>query len=144
MHAQSNRRSSIFLLELLFAILFFMIASTFCVKFFISSHTLEEKSTDLNHAVSTAVSAAELLHADDSSLTLIREEYPFSSYTKNTLSVFFDENWISCEEANATYTMYIDLTYENSFLVGTVRISRGQASLYELPIKYYRPEGGDF
>ena len=42
--------SSLFLLELIFAILFFSVASAVCVQVFVKSHTLSTQAHDLTQA----------------------------------------------------------------------------------------------
>ena len=60
MNKQPTRRSSLFLMELIIAILFFSLAATVCVRFFVKSYTLEQESQKLNHAVNAATSVAEI------------------------------------------------------------------------------------
>ena len=56
---QHSKRSSLFLLELILAIGFFCIASAVCVYIFVKSYNIERESTNLNHTVHLATSAAE-------------------------------------------------------------------------------------
>ena len=55
------RSSSLFLMELILAILFFSIASAVCVQFFVKSHLLSRSSDALNYAANECASVAELL-----------------------------------------------------------------------------------
>ena len=55
------KRSSLFLMELMIAILFFSLASAVCVQLFVKSHLLTREAADLNQAVSQAQSAAEVI-----------------------------------------------------------------------------------
>lgn len=60
------RSSSLFLLELIIAILFFSVASAVCVQFFVKSHTMSEQSQQLNTAVNECSSIAEIVQTSDS------------------------------------------------------------------------------
>ena len=73
------RASSLFLMELIIAILFFSIASAVCVQFFVKSHLLSRDADALNHAVNECSSVAEALSTADSissGLSLLSQLYP--------------------------------------------------------------------
>ena len=127
MRIRPSRRSSLFLLELLFAILFFILASTICVRLFVKSHTIETEASDLNHAVNCASSVAELLQAGH----------------MDSCTIFYDENWAETTAEDACYRLVLETSLEDSFLFGNIRISKSDRLLYELDVKYYRPEGGN-
>lgn len=55
--------STLFLLELVFAILFFALAAAVCVQFFVRSHVLSTEAKALNMAVNTVSSTAEMVAA---------------------------------------------------------------------------------
>ncbi len=56
--------SSLFLMELILAILLFCIASSICVSSFARSHVLHKNSYELNNAVNIVQNAAEVIHSD--------------------------------------------------------------------------------
>ena len=58
--------SSLFLLELIFTILFFSVASAVCVQIFVKSHTLSTQAHDLTQASRRAGDVAELITASTS------------------------------------------------------------------------------
>ena len=73
------RSSSLFLMELILAILFFSVASAVCVQFFVKSHLLNLESKALTHAVNECSGAAEIISTADSltdGLTLLQAQYP--------------------------------------------------------------------
>ena len=45
------KRSSLFLLELMIAILFFCLASAVCVQIFVKAHTISRETQELNTAL---------------------------------------------------------------------------------------------
>lgn len=63
MKRTSNSRSSLFLIELIIAILFFSLVSAVCLRAFARSHILTENARDLNAALMHVESTAELLRA---------------------------------------------------------------------------------
>ena len=76
MNKQPTRRSSLFLMELIIAILFFSLASTVCVRIFVKSHTLEQESIQLNHAVLAASSVAEIFRNQENPFEILEKQYP--------------------------------------------------------------------
>ena len=66
MKRTSNSRSSLFLIELIIAILFFSLVSAVCLRAFARSHILTENARDLNAALMHVESTAELLRAGES------------------------------------------------------------------------------
>ena len=92
MQRKPAKRSSLFLLELIIAILFFCLASAVCVRFFVRSHVMEQETTELNLAVDQAVSAAEILRSGQDIAACLKDYYP-------DIVSFEDENY------HTTYSM---------------------------------------
>ena len=82
MKRTSNSRSSLFLIELIIAILFFSLVSAVCLRAFARSHILTENARDLNAALMHVESTAELLRAGESVET----------------QTFYSSSWDTCEE----------------------------------------------
>ncbi len=62
MPTKNSSKSGVFLMELILSILFFSIAAAVCVKLFVTSHQLSDRSVNLNHAVAMAESIAEAFY----------------------------------------------------------------------------------
>ena len=54
-----NNTSSLFLLELILAVLFFSVASALCIQIFTKAHLMSQDARDLNFAVNEVSSMAE-------------------------------------------------------------------------------------
>lgn len=54
-----HSKSSLFLMELIIALLFFSLASTVCIRLFVNAHSLSNQTVDMNHAVNYAQNMAE-------------------------------------------------------------------------------------
>lgn len=63
------RKTGLFLMELIIAILFFSLAAAICVQLFVKSHTISERSIALNHSILLAQNTAEIFYATDGDLT---------------------------------------------------------------------------
>lgn len=60
------RGSSLFLIELILSILFFAVASSVCVQFFVKARLMSQTSTQLTTAVSACSTASQTIAAGDS------------------------------------------------------------------------------
>lgn len=142
---QRNRAksSSLFLLELILAILFFSIASAVCVQFFVKSHLLSRDARELNVAVTEVSNAAELIGVSDgvtSAARMIQSEYPKALTNEaSQISVYFDQNFQHCAEEGAVYLLNIDLSEKDNMIVGTLHMTRleDKKDIYSLDISHH-------
>lgn len=93
-----NRRiskSSLFLMELIMAILFFAIATIVCVQLFVKSHVLSEESVRLNYAVNWCSILAEGFYACDADMEAMNESISnsFLSEDGETIYLYFSKQY---------------------------------------------------
>ena len=86
------KRSSLFLLELMIAILFFCLASAVCVQIFVKAHTTSRGTQELNTALEKVSGYTELFLAD--------------ALAEDT-EVFYDADWQECSKDEASYEIVI-------------------------------------
>ncbi|MGC4020346.1 MAG: hypothetical protein QM793_14730 [Muricomes sp.] len=135
--------SSLFLLELILAILFFSIASAVCVQFFVKSHLLSQDARKLNTSVSEVSSIAELIEISQdvqSALDLIQTEYPDSEISSTSkASVYYDKDFLPCAQSKAFYCLEVNFTQEGSMLDAAL-VMKEQTSgkaIYSLAISHH-------
>ena len=107
MKRTSNSRSSLFLIELIIAILFFSLVSAVCLRAFARSHILTENARDLNAALMHVESTAELLRAGESV----------------EAQTFYSSSWDTCEEKKDAYMITVkekDASDEDSGILWTL------------------------
>lgn len=140
MKKNKNANSSMFLLELIIAILFFSICSAICVQLFVSSHLLSKKAGTLDMAVTQATSAAETIKNSSDSNTALSYVFPTIKITDDQLIVYYNATWSACEEENATYIMTIDISNADSMEIGNIKVVEldKNTSLYSLVVKHYK------
>ena len=125
MRKSRARASSLFLMELILAILFFSAASGICVQFFVRSHLLSRDSDALSHAVNECSGIAETVCAADSkaeAFTLLQSLYPDGQYpgaaeennasrepVVATAAVYYDSAFHPCKKADAAYLLTLQL-----------------------------------
>ncbi len=108
------RSSSLFLLELIFSILFFSIASAICVQVFVQAHLLSLQSRVLNFAVTACSDAVEIgsgAETASAAAEKLGNAYPKAAVTDVTeetcvLQLGFDTNLETCD-ANAKDASYL-------------------------------------
>lgn len=137
MNQQPTRRSSLFLMELIIAILFFSLAATVCVRFFVKSYTLEQESQKLNHAVNAATSVAEIFRNQEQPFSLLAEEYPHGESKDPSYLIYYDNTWKLCNSANAAYTVVLQTTETDIFIIGDIIVTDNDNTIYHLTIKKY-------
>lgn len=135
------RRSSLFLLELLIAILFFSLASAVCIQLFVKAHVQTQDTRILNMAMNQAQNAAEGIRGTDGSLLAVSGLFPTSEKTEDTCTVFYDSQWNTCDKPNASYQMQITLLETSSMIQGQIEIldSGKQSTLYTLDVQKHIP-----
>lgn len=142
--------SSLFLLELILAILFFSIASAVCVQFFVKSHLLSQDARELNMSVTEVSNIAELIEGSldaSSAVSLIQSEYPGSIVSgASEILVYYDEDFLPCKEKEAIYCLKAEFTQEEFLLEGTLNMTglKDENSIYSLNISHHlqRRNGG--
>ena len=125
-----SSKSSLFLMEMIIAILFFSLASAVCIQLFVKSHLLGKTTTEENKALLMCQNFSEIYlsilpeYYGDSSeklkeyfLSLPKTDSSFAGITDSTkwysdtfakeseftLSLFFNEDWNPATEDNCCY-----------------------------------------
>jgi len=134
------RSSSLFLLELIFAILFFSIASAVCVKIFAASHNMSRDAQAMNWAVGECSGIAEIVYNSSSEKAFAESAGKvYEDYAEGSDEVFFDEDFKACDKADAAFAIEINTNVENSILTADIfarRIGVGD-SIFELHPEHY-------
>ena len=143
MNKQPTRRSSLFLMELIIAILFFSLASTVCVRIFVKSNTLEQESIRLNHAVSAASSVAEIFRNQENPFEILEKQYPDGMKDDNHYKFFYNKDWSLCNKNEAIYTVIADFTKDGSFESADIQVVSSEQCIYDLSVKKYVDQGGN-
>lgn len=141
MNNQPSRRSSLFLMELIIAILFFSLASTVCVRIFVKSHTLEQESIQLNHAVSAASSVAEIFRNQNNPFNVLEKQYPDGIKNDNHYQFFYDKNWSLCNKKDAIYTVISAISKNSVFEIAEIQVVTSNQCIYDLSVKKYVDQG---
>lgn len=139
MNRSNTTRSSLFLLELMIAILFFSLGSAVCVQVFVKAHTLNESARDLNFASTQVSSAASVIKYADGTLSSLQKYYPHMQETPEGFTIFYDREHQECdEEDRAFYRLSITLEEQESMKIAHLQMKKQKDNslLYELKLHY--------
>ena len=100
--ASANSRLSLFLMELIIALLFFALSAAICVRLFVAAHVMAEDTGNLSNAIMWSENLTEVFVNEKGDLKEIATLYPDAYVTypaedddsqKGTLIIFFDDDW---------------------------------------------------
>lgn len=138
--------SSLFLLELIFAILFFSVASAVCVQVFVKSHTLSTEAHDLTQASRRAEDVAELITAStslDDMKNLLEDTYSDSvEISSEDFTVFYDSDFVHCSQETAAWQLSGTWSLNGQLLdvqLDVAKLTSGVDAdvFYQLPVKHH-------
>ena len=147
--ASGNSRLSLFLMELIIALLFFALSAAICVKMFVGAHVMAEDTQNLSNAVMWSENLSEVFVNEKGNLQKIAGLYPDAYVTypaedddsqHGTLIIFFDDEWnITDESVTAAYEAILETgTDDASAVYGDVTeyggTYRGKAAYGEVAI----------
>ena len=131
-----HSRSSLFLMEMIIAILFFSLASAVCIQLFAKSHLLSTQTVNKNHAVIWTQNLAESYLAVEGDLDTMQDLFSPSQRTdENTLTLYFDSQWNLCSSGdNADFSAELTHTPDPGTGIMEAQISIGGISSPDSPI----------
>ena len=119
-----NNTSSLFLLELILAVLFFSVASALCIQIFTKAHLMSQDARDLNFAVNEVSSMAEQMPDDSLQDT----------------AAYYDSSYASCKKADAVYVLTVHYEPEDTLLKAHISMDTvaDNRNIYTLDVTKHR------
>lgn len=123
-YQRHNNTSSLFLLELILAVLFFSVASALCIQIFTKAHLMSQDARDLNFAVNEISSMAEQM-PDDS---------------LQDAAAYYNSSYASCEKADAVYVLTVHYEPEDTLLKAHISMDTvaDNRNIYTLDVTKHR------
>lgn len=147
-YQRHNNTSSLFLLELILAVLFFSVASALCIQIFTKAHLMSQDARDLNFAVNEVSSMAEqisagTLHSDTAASSDDTASDPSTQMPDDSLqdaAAYYDSSYASCEKANAVYVLTVHYEPENTLLKAHISMDTvaDNRNIYTLDVTKHR------
>ncbi len=165
----TQKRSSLFLIELMISIFFFAIASSVCIQLFAKAKLITDETSARNQALLQAQSAASVFYAGGGTLRLIPEAFPeataisasasvtaedaknakdpsaLSGETLESYEILFDKSWTPCAPTeDAAWRMTVSVFAAPEEKLSTADISvfgmeKGD-TVYQLQVQYHGPQ----
>lgn len=137
--------STLFLLELILAILFFSLASAVCVQLFVKSHLLSRNAQNLNYAVNECSGIAEILASSEGmeqALDTIQELYTDADREKedsSSIFIYYGKDFTPCKAEEAVYILETALSLKDRMLTGDLSMKETSSgnSFYQLSVRHY-------
>lgn len=123
-YQRHNNTSSLFLLELILAVLFFSVASALCIQIFTKAHLMSQDARDLNFAVNEVSSMSEQM----------------SDGTLQDAAAYYDSSYASCEKADAVYVLTVHYEPEDTLLKAHISMDTvaDNRNIYTLDVTKHR------
>lgn len=123
-YQRHNNTSSLFLLELILAVLFFSVASALCIQIFTKAHLMSQDARDLNFAVNEVSSMAEQM----------------PDGTLQDAAAYYDSSYASCEKADAVYVLTVHYEPEDTLLKAHISMDTidDNRNIYTLDVTKHR------
>ena len=147
-YQRHNNISSLFLLELILAVLFFSVASALCIQIFTKAHLMSQDARDLNFAVNEVSSMAEqisvgTLHSDTAASSDDTASDPSTQMPDDSLqdaAAYYDSGYASCEKADAVYVLTVHYEPEITLLKAHISMDTiaDNRNIYTLDVTKHR------
>lgn len=147
-YQRHNNTSSLFLLELILAVLFFSVASALCIQIFTKAHLMSQDARDLNFAVNEVSSMAEqisadTLHPDTAASSDDTASDPSTQMPDDSLqdaAAYYDSSYASCEKADAVYVLTVHYEPEDTLLKAHISMDTvaDNRNIYTLDVTKHR------
>ena len=154
-YQRHNNTSSLFLLELILAVLFFSVASALCIQIFTKAHLMSQDARDLNFAVNEVSSMAEQISAGTLHPATAASSGDTAASSDDTASdpstqisndawqddtAYYDSSYVSCEKADAVYVLTVHYEPEDTLLKAHISMDTiaDNRNIYTLDVTKHR------
>ena len=161
---RSSSRQSMFLMEIIIAILFFSLVSAVCLRIFTGARQMSQDTGNLHRAVNQAQNAAELLTygktrgGEAASFETSEQdpgkageehfsrelllEYPDADVSSpGEMLVYYDRYWTPCKAEGGVFCMRIDAAESDGLTLYRIDVSKldRDERIFSLDLKLHRP-----
>ncbi len=135
-------KTSLFLIEMIIAVLFFSICAAICVQIFAKAYTTSRDTQTLNSAVTLCTSAAELFYGYNGDLSKIQNTVDpkrMSTYKNGVLTFYYDQDFNLCHVGDALYYLNMYDKKTDDLMISYISLNRcsDNETLYDLDCTLY-------
>ena len=139
MSRYQTSKSSLFLLEIIIDLFIFAFLCAYGLLFFVKSSNLTTQTTNLHQAATITSCVANIYEGNAGSLDAILEEYIHGKKTADGIILYFDESYIPCSEANASYLCIITKQDSSLSKIQVDFCNTDATPLYSIEASCYTP-----
>ncbi len=139
-----NSKASLYLMELMISVLFFAISSVVCVQLFVKAHTVNQTTDIRTHAILAVQNTAEYFLSCNGDMEQTVSYYPESAIQNNMLTVYFNDKFAPCLEADSVYKETITFSDDSDYSYADIVFQdvKNKKDYYSLSLKKYKMKGG--
>lgn len=129
-----HSKTSLFLMEIIIAILFFSLASAVCLSLFAGAGRMSDRDDELNNAILWSQNLSESFYGCDGRLLMIKNLYPTAflssgeKETDGTIILFFNKDW-ELQDSSLS-----DASYEAILIIKKDSAASVYADVKDIPI----------
>ncbi|MBR3770619.1 MAG: hypothetical protein IKL06_08815 [Lachnospiraceae bacterium] len=138
MNKYRHPKSSLFFMEIMIHILFFVILVTVCLQLFFKAHNLSETASALPRAVTTCSSIAEVYQSNLNGSEIILTIFPDAIALNNATLIYFDKEYYPCKETDCTYRAVLEHVSSSDANITLYHQGSGEI-LYAMTVSSYVP-----
>lgn len=142
--SQHNSGSSLFLMEMIMALLFLALSCAACVQIFAAARTNRLKAEQLNQIQTLTTSVGEVLEGTDGSADEILNLIPDGIQENSTINWYYDSTWQICTQDSAAYVMTFTPDASSLEKSGTLTFRRtsDNTELYQISLSFPADDSG--
>lgn len=102
-------KSSLFLIEFIIVLFFFLLVLSVCVQIFVKAYLISREAENLSHSQALAQSFAEALKGTDGSIDEMQTLLPELMLNGGDYHAWYDKSWTPCSEREAAFLLAADM-----------------------------------
>ena len=135
---QHNSGTSLFLMEMILALLFLSLSSAACIQIFAAARKYRIQAEQWNQIQALTTSAGEALEGTDGSPAELLSLLPGGIQKEDNLIWYYDDTWQNCSEKNASYEMIFSPDTSSSEKSGELSFLQvsDKHMIYRIPLSF--------
>lgn len=135
----SHSKNSLFLMEMIFALLFLALSSAACVRIFAAAAGNHVQAVESRQIQAHTVSVSEIMEGSDGSTDSFIQYLYGGTSDASSVSWYYDSDWNICEKQDASYQMRLELSsslYEKTGILSFYRIDADNTLLHSTELRF--------
>lgn len=105
----AHSKTSLFLMEMIFVLLFLALSSAACIRIFAAAKDNHIQAQEWRHIQTLTTSVGEILEDSDGTAKSFVSLFPDGQIQDNLIEWYYDSSWQLCSDSQASYKMELTL-----------------------------------